>query len=208
MFSIFPENDHNQTLRIKRFLIAFGAYLIWSVICFVAYSLELSRMSLTILVAGVSASFALNILLYIIFRTGLNKRSKDPSLTLLQMVIATFWIMVVVYYAYEARGAVLLVYMVVLVFGLFRLRVRQFLLLSIFALVNYSAVIFLLYKTHPEFLNKSVDIFNLVVLAFILPWFSVIGGYITNLRANLSRALTTIERLTETTSKMSFSSRI
>ncbi|MDD5523934.1 MAG: EAL domain-containing protein [Smithella sp.] len=196
MFGLFPKKDFDQTLRIKRFLMAFGAYLIWSVICFIAYSLELTTFPLIILVAGVSASFVLNVLLYVIFRTGLNKSFKDPSLTLLQMVIATFWIMVVVYYAYEARSGVLLVYMVVLVFGFFRLRIRQFLFLSAFAFVNYSAIILLLYKTHPEFINKNVDIFNLVVLAFILPWFAVIGGYITNLRTSVSNALTTIERLT------------
>jgi len=196
VFGLFPKKDFDQTLRIKRFLMAFGAYLIWSVICFIAYSLELTTFPLIILVAGVSASFVLNVLLYVIFRTGLNKSFKDPSLTLLQMVIATFWIMVVVYYAYEARSGVLLVYMVVLVFGFFRLRIRQFLFLSAFAFVNYSAIIILLYKTHPEYINKNVEIFNIVVLAFILPWFAVIGGYITNLRTSVSNALTTIERLT------------
>jgi len=196
VFGVFPKKDFDQTLRIKRFLMAFGAYLIWSAICFIAYSLELTTVPLRILVAGVSASFGLNILLYVIFRTGLNKSFKDPSLTLLQMVVATFWIMVVVCYAYEARSGVLLAYMVVLVFGFFRLRLRQFLFLSVFALVNYSAIIFLLYKTHPEYINKNVEIFNIVVLAFILPWFAVIGGYITNLRTSVSSALTTIERLT------------
>ena len=121
MFGVFPKKDFDQTLRIKRFLMAFGAYLIWSAICFIAYSLELTTVPLRILVAGVSASFGLNILLYVIFRTGLNKSFKDPSLTLLQMVVATFWIMVVVYYAYEARSGVLLAYMVVLVFGFFQI---------------------------------------------------------------------------------------
>jgi diguanylate cyclase (GGDEF)-like protein/PAS domain S-box-containing protein len=196
VFGLFPKKDFDQTLRIKRFLMACGAYIIWSAICFIGYSLELTTVPLRILVAGVSASFLLNILLYVIFRTGLNKKFKDPSLTLLQMLIATFWIMVVVYYAYEARSGVLLVYMVVLVFGFFRLRIRQFLFLSAFAFVNYSAIILLLYETHPEYINKNVEIFNIVVLAFILPWFAVIGGYITNLRTSVSNALTTIERLT------------
>ena len=196
MFSIFPKNDLDQTLRIKRYLIAFGAYLIWSAICAVAYSLGLTIVPLYILVGGISASFCVNLLLYVVFRTGLNQKFKDPSLTLLQMVIATFWIMVVMYYAYEARSAALLVYMVVLVFGFFRLRVRQFLLLSAYALVNYSLVIFLVYKFHPEAINKGVDILNIIALAFILPWFSIMGGYITNLRSMISKALSTIERLT------------
>lgn len=196
MLTVFPKDDFDQTLRIKRFLMAFGGYLIWSAICFIGYSLKLTTVPLRILVAGVTASFVLNIILYLVFRTGFNKQFKDPSLTLLQMVIATFWIMVVVYYAYEARSGVLLVYMVVLVFGFFRLRIPQFLFLSLFAFVNYSAVIFLLYVTYPEYINTNVEIFNIVVLAFILPWFAVMGGYITNLRTSISNALATIERLT------------
>jgi diguanylate cyclase (GGDEF)-like protein/PAS domain S-box-containing protein len=197
MFGIFPKDDQNQTLRIKRFLIACVSYLIWSVLCFVGYFLGLTTVPLVILSYGVAASFCVNVLLYVIFRTGFNKKSKDPSLTLLQMVIATFWIMVVVYYAYEARSAILLVYTVVLVFGFFRLRVRQFLLLSAYALINYSAVVFLAYKLHPESFHKGVDIFNIIVLAFILPWFAVIGGYINNLRTSISKGLTTIKRLTD-----------
>ena len=197
MINIFPENDYNQTLRIKRFLIAFGAYVMWNAITIASYLLGLTKVPLSILVAGVTANIVVNILLYAVFRTGFNKKAKDPSLTLLQMVIATFWIMVVMYYAYEARGACLLVYMVVLVFGFFRLRVRQFLLLSLYALVNYSAVIFLVYKLHPELINPKLDLLNIIVLAIILPWFAMIGGYINGLRASITNALTTIERLTD-----------
>jgi len=57
-------------------------------------------------------------------------------------------------------------------------------------------VIFLVYKFHPESINMRVDILNIVVLAIILPWFAVIGGYISNLRSSISNALSTIERLT------------
>jgi len=196
MLSLFIQNDHEQNLRIKRFLIAFGAYLIWSVICFIGYAMGLTTVSLKILSMGVFASILVNVLLYLAFRTGLNKKAKDPSLTLLQMVIATFWIMVVMYYAYEARSVCLLVYMVVLVFGFFRLRVGQFLILSLYALVNYSAVVFLVYKLHPEAINAKIDVLNIIVLALILPWFAMMGGYISNLRKNIAKALSTIERLT------------
>ncbi len=196
MFSIFPKNDDDQTLRIKRFLIAFGAYLIWNTLIIFTYLIGLSRVPLIILASCVSGNIIANILIYTIIRTGLNKRFKDPSLTLLQMVIATFWIMLIVYYADASRSAVLLVYLVVLVFGLFRLNVRQFLFLSVFAVANYSAIIFLLYKIHPESLNMRVDILNIVVLAIVLPWFSMIGGYFSSLRSTISKALSTIERLT------------
>jgi len=197
MFSIFPKNDNDQTLRIKRFLLAFGAYLIWNILVFIIYSIGLTRVPLIILASCVSGNIISNILIYAIIRTCLNKRFKDPSLTLLQMVLATFWIMVIVYYADTSRSAVLLVYLVVLVFGFFRLNVRQFLILSAYAWVNYSAIVFLVYKLHPEFINKKVDMLNIIVLAFILPWFAMIGGYITRLRSRISNALSTIKRLTD-----------
>ena len=82
MINIFPENDYNQTLRIKRFLIAFGAYVMWNAIAIASYLLGLTKVPLSILVAGVTANIVVNILLYAVFRTGFNKKAKDPSLTL------------------------------------------------------------------------------------------------------------------------------
>ena len=145
-----------------------------------------------ILISCFSGILFCNIILYIIFRSGFNKRFDDPSLTLLQMLIATFWTMVFVYYAETVRSIVLLLYLVVFVFGLFKLKVREFLFLSFFAVANYAAVIFIIYRLNPESINYKIDILNVVVLATVLPWFSLVGGYITNLRSKLSRTLSGI----------------
>jgi diguanylate cyclase (GGDEF)-like protein len=110
------------------------------------------------------------------------------------MIMATFWVMVIVYYSDSMRSLVLLVYLVVFVFGLFRLNVWQFLFLSAFAVVNYSLVILLLYKINPGLISK-IDILNIAILAMVLPWFSLVGGYIAKLRAQISHALSTIEKL-------------
>ena len=195
MFSIFPEDDHNQTLRIKRFFMALGSYVMWSIFAVFLHFQDNTRVTLNVLVTSLSGILVVNIILYVIFRSGLNKKFKDHSLTLIQMVVATFWTMVVVYYADSIRSVVLLLYLVVFVFGLFRLNVWQFLFLSAFAVVNYAAVILLLYATHPEAINTRTEILNIVVLATVLPWFSLVGGYITKLRAQISKALSTIEQL-------------
>ena len=195
MSGFFPDNDHNQVLRIKRFLMAVGSYFMWLGLALFFYSQGLSRASYDVILICMSIILALNTGIYFVFRTGLNKSFKDPSLTLLQMIMATFWVMVVVYYADETRSVMLLMYMVVFVFGLFRLTVKQFLFLSVFAVINYSAVIFLLYKTNPEYINPKIDVMNIVVLATLLPWFSLVGGYIAGLRKKISKALSTIERL-------------
>jgi len=192
MLSIFPKDDVNQTLRLKRFFMAFGSYVMWCAICVLIYTQELTRVTFDVLLSCLVGILVVNICLYAIIRSGLNKKFKDPSLTLPQMIIATFWVMVIVYYSDSMRSVVLLTYFVVFIFGLFRLNVWQFLLLSIFAVVNYALVIYLLYVKDPRLINKA-DILNIIILALVLPWFSLIGGYITKLRAQISHALSTIE---------------
>lgn len=174
---------------------AAGSYAMWIGLFFFCSQQGLTRASSTVIVNCISIMLAFNVGLYFVYRTGFNKRFCDPSLTMLQMIIATLWSMLSVYYTYEARSLMLLLYLVVFVFGLFRLRVSQFLFLSVFAVVSYMAVIFLLYKTQPEFINPQMDLMNIVVLATVLPWFSLVGGYITNLRKEISKAFSTIERL-------------
>ena len=193
MFSFFPKNDYKQTLRIKRFLIAFAAYSIWYFISVFTFLMGLTLIQSYVLVCCLLGILICNILIYAMIRTGFNKRFKDPSLTLLQMLIATFWTMVVLYYAASARSIVLLLYLVIFVFGLFRLKVREFLFMSLFAVFAYATVILLLYQNHPESINWEIDALNLLVLAMVLPWFSLVGGYITRLRTRVAKALSNIK---------------
>jgi len=197
MFSIVPKDDNNQALRIKRFLIALGSYVMWSTLAVFLHFQEHTRVTFNVLIISLSGILATNIILYAMIRTGLNKRFKDPSLTLLQIVIATFWAMVIVYYANSFRSEVLLLYMTVFMFGLFRLNARQFLFLSVFAVASYATIILLLYKIHPESINNKTDVLNLVILAAVLLWFSLVGGYISSLRTRISKDRSTIEHLTE-----------
>ena len=195
MFSFFPKDDHNQSLRIKRFLMAFGSYVMCCAICVLIYSQsQVVKLTSNVLVISFWGILFCNVLVYALIRSGINKKLKDPSLTLLQMIIATFWIMVIIYYADSARSLVLLVYLVVFVFGLFKLNVWQFLFLSAFAVANYSLVMLLLYKINPELVSK-LDMLNIIILALVLPWFSLVGGYITGLRNKISHALSTIGKI-------------
>ena len=66
--------------------------------------------------------------------------------------------------------------------------------LSAFAVVNYSLVVWLLYKINPELTNKN-DFLSIVILAVVLPWFSLVGGYLTRLRDKIAHALSTIEKI-------------
>ncbi len=188
MINVIPYNDHNQALRVRRFLMALASYVMWMLLTSHCYYQGWFRMSLSSTLSVFAIIIVMNLFLYLVFMTGLNKRFKDPSLTMLQMILATFWTMIVAYYTDEVRGFVLLLYLVVFIFGVFRLQLRQFFILAIYALTGYGYVIVLLFANHPEKINLQAEILYWIVLAAVLSWFAAIGSYINHIRKKLAKA--------------------
>ncbi len=194
MISIIPA-DEKQAIRIKRFLMAFASYLFFFLLVYYCQYSQLLRGSLPFLIVNFLLNLFVNSMLYTVFRTGFNKRCKDPSLTLVQMVIAICWLMIFLYFLKEVRGVLSVLIYVIFVFGLFRLRFKQFLFLSFFSITIYGFVILVLYLQLPDTLDLKVEILSWIVLIFVLPWFSIVGGYMTRLRIQVKKALETIEKL-------------
>jgi diguanylate cyclase len=187
MIHIIPQEDRNQALRMRRFLMAFASYLMWMLIALYCFYLGmLGTMQQTLWVFAMI--IAMNLILYGVFRTGLNLRFKDPSLTMIQMILATVWVMTMAYFLDEGRGIMLLLYMVVFIFGMFRLNFRQFLVLTVIALMGYGFVILLLLINHSQSINLKIELLYLAVLFTVLIWLSSIGSYINVLRKKLSKA--------------------
>jgi diguanylate cyclase (GGDEF)-like protein len=99
------------------------------------------------------------------------------------------------YFANEARGGLLLGYVIILMFGIFRLNTRSFFYVSIFTLLTYGGDIALLQLYRPQGINFHIEYFQLSVLALVLVIFSVIGGYISSLRQNLSISRSIIQEM-------------
>jgi len=185
--SVIPKDDPAQALRIRRFGMAAASYVMWVVLilfCFSRGLMSLSARELSFIILSLMMG---NAVFYSILRSGYNKRLKDPSLTMPQMVMGALFAVVVTYHAEAVRGLMLLIYLVVFTFGVFRLQVRQFLYLTVLVMVSYAATIAYLTKYHPGRINTQLEILALVVLASILIWFSFIGGYINRLRSSVMR---------------------
>jgi diguanylate cyclase (GGDEF)-like protein len=129
-----------------------------------------------------------------VFRTGLNRRMPEPSLTSIQMCIAILVVTYGTYYANEARGLLLLVYVPIFLFGIFRLNTRQFLFISGFTLLTYGTDIALLHVFHPQQVNFKIEYLQWSVLSIILVIFSFMGGHISSLRRNLSISRAELEK--------------
>lgn len=198
-FFTLPQ-DAKQALRLRRFLMASGTYatalLLMALLTWQGFMVPTAYFVVAVVILVANAVF------YTLLRTGVNLRFADPSLTAPQIFVATLMLMAMLYYTREARGALLMLYLVAFVFGVFRLRTRQFLFLGGMGLVVYGAVIVLRDVSHPETLNLRLELVQWLALAFVLPWFAFLGGYISNLRHRLNEgnrelqhALATIRNL-------------
>jgi diguanylate cyclase (GGDEF)-like protein len=192
-FLIIPKDDEKQALRIRRFLMAAAGYTLCIILAYVSYLAGI--MEWRGVAGGLILFPVINIVLYIIFRTGLNLRMADPSLTAIQICAAVLVTMYAMYFARESRGVLLLIYVVAFLFGIFRLDTRGFLYVSVFTFVTYSIDLFLLHQFRPQGINFTMEYVQLFVFAVVLVAFSVIGGYISGMRAKLNKSLVIIKEM-------------
>ena len=194
-FPIVPKDDPKQALRIRRFFSAAAAYVICGFFCYFSYLagfVEWKPLAGWLIMASCT-----QIIMYIFFRTGLNLKMADPSLTAIQMCAAILLVMYAMYFANEARGVLLLIYVIILLFGIYRLNTRSFLYVSAFILLTYGGVIAQIHIFRPQGVNFQMEYLQFFVLALVLVIFSVIGGHISGLRTKISEDRSTIEWLTD-----------
>jgi len=182
MFNLIPKNDLDQRLRLTRFFMAAATYLICIGLMLSCYYVGILRMNLSFILVWLGTILLINVIFYILFRSGINLLFKEKSLTMPQIVVATMIAMGMIFFMEQERGILLLIFLIPLTFGVFRLRLNQFLMLSLFAFVCYVASSSLHFRMYPENLNPKVEIILGFVLAVVLIWLSILGSYFSKIR--------------------------
>jgi diguanylate cyclase (GGDEF)-like protein len=188
MFPLLPKDDPAQTLRIRRFFIGASSYLMWMTLIIYCHYHGFIRMPVKWTAAAFTIFMLIQALFYIFLRSGANKRFADPSMTMPQMIVAAAGAMIVICFTDVVRGIMLLAYIVTILFGVFRFRLRQYIGYTLFSMASYSLVILLLINNHPIKINLKIELLQWVVLAVVLVWFSIVGAYISGLRQRFSNA--------------------
>ena len=127
-------------------------------------------------------------LFYGLLRSGLNLRFRDASMTMPQLASSIVTMAFVMYYADRGRAALLIVFLISFLFGVFRLRTRQLLFLALTAVGSYGLMVAALYRFKPATVEPADEILQLIVLAVTLPWFALMGGYVSQLRDEMTAA--------------------
>ena len=171
---------------MRRYEMAAGTSFMVIVLLYVAYLLD--GLDWTGLVSGSALILFWVAFFYVLLRSGLNLRFRDPSLTLPQLSSSILTMAFVMYFADRARSALLVVYLIAFLFGVFRLRTQQLLVLAGTAILAYGAMVAALVRFKPQTVEAADEILQLIVLAITLPWFAFMGGYVTRLRDEMTGA--------------------
>lgn len=188
---IFPSNDPAQVHRIRRFLMGAAASLM--VLFLLALAASFNILPKRGFIVASTATIALLLAFYAVFRLGINKRFADPSLTLAQIIASTAVILYCLYESPRGHGILALIYMVSFLFGVFRLLTRELLGLTGFVAISYGLILALQARALYDAQRVQEDFLRWMVLVAVLAFFSVMGGYLSRMRKNLSDANVRLE---------------
>ncbi len=170
---------------MRRFLMAAASYALWVILSLLLYSagfLRVSHATVPWLVVGLVAC---NLGFFFLIRSDLNLRLREPSMTQAQILVAMLWVLSLMFMAAESRGVMITVYLICMLFGVFRLTIRQFAHVAVFGLVGYLGVVILENLLYPDRTDYTREVINILVLSAALVWVVIFGSYIGGLRQTL-----------------------
>ena len=147
--SLVLTDDPSQSLRMSRHLAALTAIFFFTLAStYFSYGGMLKQTDLQLLDLNLLFWAGLLSITFLI-RSGINQKLPDPSLTMVQMIWCSFYILVLVYLLNEWRSIAIMPYFGLLSFGYFRLGFKKFLGMTVFSVFGYLAVIIYVYVNEP-----------------------------------------------------------
>ena len=178
-------NPRSQ-LRLRSFTLAVTAYGI--ALLLLALGVTVKLISLQGALASAALIIVVNLGFIVIFKLELNKRASDSSLMLAQTLAAISVIMFITYHLERDRSLALAWCLVVMLFGVFRFKPRDFATTTLFMLAGYALVINLLMNFKPQQVDVLIEWYQWAWLALLLPAFAWIGSRISVMRARILRS--------------------
>jgi diguanylate cyclase (GGDEF)-like protein len=117
--------------------------------------------------------------------TGLNLRFSDPSLTRPQILWVILTVTAAMIFTVEVRPLLLMAYLMVMLFGAFRLNLKDFIQITLITIVCYLSALLIIAIKNPD--DVKVDQEILVFLSFLslVVGFALMGGEFSVVRRQL-----------------------
>lgn len=119
---------------------------------------------------------------YLAIRTGWSERFHDPALTLTQVLVAETWIALAYSITGQAHGATLILYALVMFFGVFNMDAKSAKISGTYVLLMTS--ISMLYKsyTDPFHYPANIEFVHYIFVVVTVPVMAYLGGQIAGMR--------------------------
>ncbi len=179
--------DARLAVRLRRFHMALASYALWTVIALVAWAGGLIAMPVWLMVAMVAGVTLSNAWFWYMLSSGRSLSYADPSMTKAQVMLGLFWILVVIGASHKDRSLMMVVYIVIMLFGIFRLDREDFLRLTGLALVGYIVVVAADLAVREVQVDMFTEAVRFLVLTSCLLWCTFFGSHVAQLRATLRR---------------------
>jgi diguanylate cyclase (GGDEF)-like protein len=138
---------------------------------------------------------------FFIFRTGINLRFSDPSLTGWQFLAAIVTMLYAVYYAPDTRLAFTAFFFVAVMFGMLRRDSGKIAVLGFVSIVLFALLTALRYANNRDAETLSLDILQCLVMVATLPWILFLGGHLKRLHQGLADVRIKLEDVEEKASR-------
>lgn len=182
MNNLLLSAEPKQKLRMQRHFAAALSLLAFTIVSVLFYNYNLYSID-KITFIKVLVFFWTGFLIFTaLLRSGLNKLYYDPSLTVPQLLWGTTFLLSITYLLNEWRGLTLMAYFGMLSFGFFKLRFREFLSVSMFAVLGYTLIILYLFKNEPERIEINLELLQLMAFTGTILVMLYTGSAIQQLR--------------------------
>jgi diguanylate cyclase len=185
--------DLRQAVRLGRFRMALASYALWACIALLAWAGGLIVMPDWLLAGTIGGVVLSNAWFWYMLRSGRSLLYADPSMTFAQVALALVWVTIVVGASSTDRSLMMVLYIVVMLFGIFRLSRPEFLMLTALSIAGYAAVGALDVLRGVE-LRLYDEALRFLVLISGLLWCTFFGAHVGQLRAKLRQQNEALQR--------------
>src|SRR5574337_1477231 len=182
--------DTRQNLRLRRLLLSVAVYMPCALMLVMVSWLGFLPPWFTPVWAAIFT--CTNGVFFVLIKTNVNLRFRDPSMTMAQMAVAIGAVAFVFYHAGAIRGGLLMLLLVIILFGVLHLTTAEVLTMGALCSAAYAAVIVLLTIHRPDQMDPRVEWVQWTTLTATLAVMCPVVGYMSAVRRRLSESLRTI----------------
>lgn len=192
MVDLVLDTDPKQRMCIKVLLLTAFIYAVCIIL--ISYGSEMNIFDAQYFASLSAFCVASTSIFYIFIRSGWNRHFAEPTLAMPQTFVAQSWIAYAYAFTGTAHGGVLILLALVMVFGMFNMRMRSVYIISLYTVVLMAIVMLIKSKTEPLIYPAKVELIYFVLVVTVLPAISKLSTQITQMRNRLKKQKDDLER--------------